>query len=488
MEFGSTLGSRVEHFVGGWSEESPLPAIWQAAMVTSVSSEGGLPHNLDAERAVLGAVLLDPRTLLTLQDLIRPEHFFSAAHRAIFQSMLAMSEDNEPVDPTTLAERLRRHQQLESIGGPAYLSTLEAYVFTTENVPQYARTIVDQFRLRQLIETSDEIIQKALSSPQPVEEILGESEKKIFDLTQESESRDFVHVEDIASETMDEITERFHNRRAVAGLPTGFSHLDELTAGLHPSELIILAARPSMGKTSLALNFATNIVVKSGVPVGFFSLEMSNQALVQRVMCSMARVSMQKARKGRLSRVELEKLDEQARRLSSAPLYIDDTFGMSILEVRAKARRLKARVKDLGLIILDYLQLMHGSGRSESRQQEVSEISRSLKALARELDVPIIALSQLSRGIEQRKGKDKEPKLSDLRESGAIEQDADVVMFVHRERRIEEAEGEDGPDPNALEEAEVIIGKQRNGPIGKVKMLYLGAFTRFETLRPDSGI
>lgn len=456
-------------------------------MTVSAGATGELPHDLDIERAALGAVLFDPSRLPVLQDMLSAEDFYSAANRTIFHAMTALVDENVPLDLLMLVERLRKNGELDGVGGASYVATLSEYVYTTESVPEYARKIVEFSRLRKLAEAARKILDDALHSPQHVNEILDESEKRIFDLTQQTESREFVHVEKVAGETVDIINKHFHNRQAITGLPTGFVHLDEMLTGLQKTDLIILAARPSMGKTAFALNVTTNVVLKSG-PVGFFSLEMSSGQLVQRILCSMARVPMQKVRHGMLGRADLEKLDEQARRLSQAPLYIDDTPGLNILEVRAKARRLKARVKDLGLIVLDYLQLMRGHGRQENRQQEVAEISRSLKALARELEVPVIALSQLSRGIEQRKGRDKEPKLSDLRESGAIEQDADVVMFVHRERQITEA-GDQGNGHGQMlniEPAEVIVGKQRNGPVGKVRLLFLADFTKFETLQPDA--
>lgn len=445
-----------------------------------------LPHSLDAERAALGTVLLDPRAMLTLQDAVKPDDFYSPAHRAIFLRMMALAEENQTIDLTVLAEALRRNNELEAVGGPAYLASLEEFVFTTENLPAHAKSIVDMARLRRLIAAADEIRRDAFQSPRPVSEILDQSEKLIFDLTQESESREFVHVAEVAHEMMDEIETRFHNRQEVTGLRTGYTMLDEMLTGFHPSELIILAARPSVGKTALALNIAQHVILHESVPTGFFSLEMSNVQVVQRILAGMARVPMQRIRRGMFSRADLEKLDQEARRISNAPLYVDDTPGLSILELRAKARRLKQRVRDLGLIVVDYLQLMRGSGRAESRQQEVSEIARSLKALARELELPVLALSQLSRGIEQRKGKDKTPKLSDLRESGALEQDADVVLFIHREQmaRVLESDEQQGQTSvsNNVEPADIIIGKQRNGPRGTVRLLFFGEYTRFENV------
>ncbi|MCX7016130.1 MAG: replicative DNA helicase, partial [Candidatus Sumerlaeota bacterium] len=382
------------------------------------------PHNLDVERAVLGTVLLDPKAFVALQDRVAETDFHSGAHRQIYHAMRALADRSQPIDPTTLAEALRQRGDLEAAGGPAYLATLESYVFTSENLAQYTEQLLDLSRRRRLIEASETIRKEAFSSPRSVGEILDESEKRIFALTQEGERREFLHVSDVAFEAMDEAHARFHNRQEVAGLSTGFPRLDEKLTGLHPSELIILAARPSVGKTALALNIATHVALRESKPTAIFSLEMSAPQIVQRILCSMARIPMQKMRTGSLHRADLGQMDEQARRLSVAPLYIDDSPSLSVLEVRAKARRLGAQVRDLGFLVIDYLQLMRGHGRVESRQQEVAEIARSLKALAREMSLPILALSQLSRGIEQRKGRDKTPKLSDLRESGAIEQDA----------------------------------------------------------------
>jgi len=458
-------------------------------MAQTPSDPSVAPHNLDVERAVLGSVLLDPRTFLSLLDQVKAEDFYSPAHRQIFQAMSALAEASQPIDPTTLAEALLRRAELESAGGPGYLATLEEYVFTTENLPQYARDLQDLSRRRRLIETAESIRSEAHGSPRPVGEILDESEKLIFDLTQEKDKRDFVHISDVAFETMDQVHARFHDRQEVPGLPTGFPQLDQMLTGLHAAELIILAARPSVGKTALALNIATHVVLHESKPVGFFGLEMSATQVVQRILCSMARVPMQRVRRGVMGRADLEKLDEHARRLSLAPLYIDDTPAQSILELRAKARRLGARVRDLSLIVIDYLQLMRGYGRVESRQQEVADIARALKALANEMRIPVMALSQLSRSIEQRKGKDKIPKLSDLRESGALEQDADVVLFVHRERLPQEVSAEEGAEEGRsnIQPAEVIIGKQRNGPVGSVSLLFIGDLVRFVPADPKAG-
>ncbi|OPZ15800.1 MAG: Replicative DNA helicase [candidate division BRC1 bacterium ADurb.BinA364] len=454
-----------------------------------IDSGGILPHNLDAERAALGVALLDPGAVSSLQDLLRPDDFFSTSHRKIFEAMSAMADENRPIDPATLADRLERGGELELVGGPAYIATLEEYVFDISNLGEYARTIKEKARLRRLILAARQIQDEAVSSPRPIQEILDSAEKLVFELTQERQSTDFLHVSQVAVDAMDQIHARFHNRQEVSGTPTGYRDLDLLLTGFHPSQLIILAARPSVGKTAFALNIASNVVLKASIPVGFFSLEMSNQEVFQRLLCAQARVPLQKIRRGMINRADLEKLDQHARILSDAPLLLDDTPGLSILELRSKARRMKAEYADLGMIVVDYLQLMHSGGRIESRQQEVAEIARSLKALSRELEVPVVALSQLSRGIEQRKGKDKTPKLSDLRESGAIEQDADVVLFVHREHTLDRADDNGGAAqrPLSTTPAEIIVGKQRNGPVGTVNLLFLGEFTRFESIHHDAG-
>ncbi len=452
------------------------------------NQDASLPHNPDAERATLGAILLDPSKFPSVQLKLTPKHFYSRPNRTVYESLSNLAENQIAMDLTTLAEDLRARGELENAGGIEYLVTLEENVVTTENLEDYANTLLDLARRRDLIIAAEKIREEAQTSPSSVGEILDRSEKAIFDLTQGQESRDFIKVEKVALDAMNDIHKRFSDDREVSGLPTGYRWLDMKLSGMQNSDLIVLAARPSMGKTAFALNVVQHVVLQEQKPAGVFSLEMSNVQIVQRLLCGMARVSLQRVRSGKCSRQEIELLDEHARRLYHAPLYIDDTPGITAIELRAKARRLKAEVPDLSLIVVDYLQLMRGSDSGASRQEQVADMARSLKALARELDLPLMALSRLSRGIEQRKGKDKEPKLSDLRESGAIEQDDAVVMFVHRDRTPDDDAGPPAAGGKMkIESAEIIIGKQRNGPIGKVDLLFIGDITRFETPHPDSG-
>lgn len=444
-----------------------------------------LPQNEDAERALLGAILVDSRALLTVQDFLRTEHFYSQKHQLLYKLMNEIFENEHACDlPLVLAEirRLRR----EDILPPGYVAGLEQFVTTTVNVAQYARIIVDKARLRQLILAAQQIHEMAQGEEQPAEDLLHHSEKLIFDIMQERKEGGFQELKKLSVTVMEDIERRFTNKEdgIITGVQTHYKRLDSKTGGLQPSDFIIIAGRPSSGKTAFALNLALNIIWKSKEPVGFFSLEMSAEQLVQRLLACYSKVSSEKLRSGYLKAEEQRKVIEGNKVLSNFPLYIDDTPGLNILEIRARARRLKSRVPNLSVIFIDYLQLIQGPGGSQrgefNRQQEVSEISRTMKNIARELKVPVIALSQLSRLIERRKGKDSEPKLSDLRESGALEQDADVILFVHRDMSEQRAmEGDPVKQRRGLH-SDLIIGKQRNGPLDTIPLLFFPDLTSFQ--------
>jgi replicative DNA helicase len=456
-----------------------------------------MPHNLDAERALLGAMLLDPRQIDLVQSLLpnecirqamateRPKRgqspleplFFSAAHQAVFGAICRLHVSGAGVDLTTLAEELQSRGELEIVGGASYLATLVDELYSLHQVPEYARIIEHKWRLRNLIRTSHAIADDALRSAESAPAILERAEKSIFEVVHAEQRGDFVHIGDSVREQLAEIDALAKGEISEIGLKTGFHYLDELLAGLRPGNMIVLAARPSVGKTALALNIATNVALRQNRPTAVFSLEMSHNELSGRLLCTEGHVSNEKVRTGKLRRDEQEALGEAGRRLELAPMHVDDASGLSILELRARARRLKGRVPDLSLIVIDYLQLMQGSAaRYDNRQQEVSDISRSIKGLAKELGLPIIALSQLSRQSEQRSGRDKEPKLSDLRESGAIEQDADIVIMIHPVNQQPRAEG---APLEAVKEIRILVRKNRNGRCGKVDFFYHGEFYEF---------
>ncbi len=462
-----------------------------------------LPHNLEAERALLGGLVLDPRKIDVALEQLPPAAvaeartagesgrrrgsseeplFFSQAHQQIFGAIVELYESGGAIDLTTVAERLLMRGQLEAVGGPAALAGLEEDIFSLGHVPEYAKIVVEKWRLRRLIRAAQSIAEQAAHTDAGVETLVERAEQSIFAIAQDQRQQDFVDIGTVLAQQLTEIEERTRSGGGLPGLETGFERLDQMTGGLRPSNLIILAARPSMGKTAFALNIASHVALRRGKAVGIFSLEMSAGELTTRILCSEAHVPMGRVLGGKpLRRAELDLLHETGGRLDAAPLHIDDSSSLTALEMRARARRLKSRCPELALIIVDYLQLMNGGGaRYDNRQQEVTEISRSIKGLARELEIPIIALSQLSRQSEQRRGtKDKMPRLSDLRESGAIEQDADLVMFIHRERDMTP---HDGPPPPEL--ATLRIGKQRNGPVGDFEMLFQGEFTQFVNLAP----
>jgi replicative DNA helicase len=401
--------------------------------------------------------------------------FYRESHRKIWQAIVALFERDEAVDLITLREELQRRAQLEAIGGSAYLADLFQYVGTTAHIDHHCKIVAEKATLRQLIESSSQVIEDAFRGADVPADVLDRAQQRIFEISSAKVRQGFVPVRSVVKDTFEIIQELYDKKSHVTGVETGYVDLDSKTAGFQKSDLIIIAGRPSMGKTSLALNVIEHVSVASKVPVAIFSLEMSKEQIVQRFLCSMARIDSHRLRTGYLRDSEWPFLTRAAGQLSEAPIYIDDTPAMSVLEMRAKSRRLAAEVGSLGMIIVDYLQLMRGGEDAENRQQEISRISQSLKALAKELAVPVVALSQLSRAVEQRGG-DRRPVLSDLRESGAIEQDADVVMFVYRPEFYH-------PDDEELRGiAELIIGKQRNGPTGTVKLLFQADFARFETL------
>src|SRR6266498_4418766 len=440
-------------------------------------SERRPPYSEDAEQAVLSAMLMDPDAILRATEFLDDTMFYREGHRRIYRAMLALSERGDVVDPLTLSEELARSGSLESSGGKDYIGFLVDAVPTAANVEYHAKIVREKALRRRLIEVSTAIVAEAFESGAAATELLDEAEHKIFEVNQSRGAEGFMRIKELLWPTMERIELLQRGGESITGVASGFKDLDEITAGFQPSDLIIIAGRPSMGKTAFVLNIAQNAALDKEVPVAFFSLEMSKEQLVQRLLTSEGRVDAQRLRKGKLHDDEFVRLGRAAGILSHAPIWIDDTPAMGLLEMRSKARRLKID-NNIGMIVVDYLQLMQGPPNPESRQQEISYISRSLKALARELRVPVVALSQLSRAPELRTGENKRPQLSDLRESGAIEQDADLIMFIYRS---EVYEGPVDKDGNSLEgRAEIIIGKQRNGPIGLVNLFFHKNYTRFE--------
>ncbi|MBI3939994.1 MAG: replicative DNA helicase [Acidobacteria bacterium] len=439
-----------------------------------ITLEKTLPHNLDAERSVLGAILLDDRLYNHAAEFLTREDFYPENHKVLFGRMETLSGASRPIDLITLKDELNRTGELETIGGAAYIASLIDGVPRTSNIEHYARIVKDKSVLRRLIYSANEIILKSFSTEEDALDILEEAEKSIFEISEDNIQTGFVEINELLKHSIANIEQRAGRQELVTGVETGFYELDPLTAGFQKSELVIVAARPGLGKTAFCLNVAAHAALRNGLVVGIFSLEMAGTQLVHRLLCSEARQDASRARNGTLGREGIRKIVEAAERLSEAKIYIDDTAGISIVEMRSKARRLKADA-GLDLAIVDYLQLMSGRARYENRQQEISAISRSLKGLAKELNIPVVAISQLSRAPEQRRG-DHQPQLSDLRESGSIEQDADLVLFLYKPPAPADEPTGFGDDRLI----ELIIGKQRNGPTGRMKLVFQGEYTRFE--------
>ncbi|MFT3708501.1 MAG: replicative DNA helicase [Archangium sp.] len=436
-------------------------------------------QDVAAERAVLGSVLMDNAVLANVQEIIGPDDLFVPAHSDIFRAIVSLDSRSEKIDTLTVAEQLKTDGKLASAGGPGYLAQLDQAVPFAQNALEYAKIIKNQATRRLLAGAGKEILELASQDSGDVAELLDEAERKVFNIAQKRRTGDLRPMSDLMEEALTLLDKMKNSGGGITGVPSGFVDLDNQLTGFHGGELIVLAARPGIGKTSLAMNFALHVASKENLPVAVFSLEMPSVQLLTRLLATHAKVDMKKLRGGRLSPADEERISESANELFKCKFYVDDSGGLSSFDLRAKARRLAQKEGKLGLIVIDYLQLMHQKGKVESRQLEVAEISRALKQLAKELDVPIIALSQLNRKVEERKG--GKPMLSDLRESGAIEQDADVVMFIHRE----DEGGEDGAPPpeqrSSVIPVELIVAKQRNGPIGSVDLVFLAEFTRFES-------
>ena len=440
------------------------------------SGRGKLPPQaLDMEQAVLGALLLEKDALNKIIDVVNPDMFYKEAHRAIYESVFELFQDSQPIDILTVKNHLSLKGSLEMVGGVYYLTELTSRVASAANIEYHARVIAQKFLLRELIKIGDGIVRDAYDETTDVFDLLDKSEQDLFSLSETNLRRNYAKMSDLVVETIKKLEGLKSKEGGVTGVPSGFTHLDQYTSGFQNSDLIILAARPAMGKTAFTLTAMRNAAVRFGIPVAFFSLEMAAVQLCQRLMCAEAELDAQKVRTGRLEDHEWQQLNTKIGNLEKAPIFIDDTPALSIMDLRAKARRLKAE-KGIGMIVIDYLQLMTGSAKAGSREQEIASISRSLKELAKEIDVPIIALSQLSRAVETRGG-DKRPMLSDLRESGSIEQDADMVMFLYRPDYYGITVDEDGT--STVGTAEVIIAKQRNGPTGSARLQFINKFAKF---------
>lgn len=430
-----------------------------------------MPQSIEAEEAVLGAVLVNPLSLGRIVETLKPESFYKPAHRTIYETCLELFKKNDPIDIVTVSQFLMDKGELENVGGRSYINDLALNVVTTANIEYYAKIIREKEIKRALINAGSEIVNTAYES-EDTDIVLDNAQKMIFNIAASKDTTDLVCIQDLVVSSYEMIEKRFNNKDELVGVTTGFYDLDNITSGLHKSDLIILAARPAMGKTAFALNLAQNVALKGKKAVAIFSLEMPKQQLVSRMLCAEAEVDSQRVKTGNLQPKDWEKLVEGMTRLSEAKIYIDDAAGATATDVKAKCRRLMMEEKELGLIVIDYLQLMEGGGNPNDRNQQISQISRSLKGLAKELDVPIIALSQLSRAVESRP--DKRPMMSDLRESGAIEQDADIIMFIYRDEYYNR------DDVENKGKAEVIIAKHRNGSVGTVELLFQSNITKFK--------
>ncbi|CAN5517602.1 replicative DNA helicase [soil metagenome] len=431
------------------------------------------PHNLDAEESLLGAMLLSRTAIDVASESVSPDDFYKPAHGHIYDAITSLSSQGEPVDPVTVAEELRRHDLLDAIGGPPTLVALQAATPATSSAARYAKIVEEHALLRGLIGVAGEIAEIGYSLPDDVTNALDDAETMMFKVAEHRQTDSMSRLHDLLDQTLDSLEALYERGDAITGTPTGFTDFDELTAGLQPNALIVVGARPGMGKTSFAMGMAGHAALEAHRPVLFFSLEMSRVELSQRLLCSEARVDSTKVRNGRLSDDDWRRISHAIGRLGEANLWIDDNPNLTVMEIRSKARRLQAKVGQLGMIVVDYIQLMGGRAGAESRQVEVAEISRSLKILARELECPVVALAQLNRGLEQRA--DKRPMLSDLRESGSLEQDADIVVFLYRDEQY----NADSPDRGT---AEVLVAKHRAGPTGMVRLAFLDHYTKFANM------
>ena len=432
------------------------------------------PHDVEAEQAVIGSMLTDMEAVISSIEVLKPEDFYREDNKLIYTAMVNLYTRSEPIDLITVKSELESMGKFDQVGGIEYLAELPEKVPTTANASKYIKIVEEKSTLRRLIKAANEIIELGYDPTEDLEDIMEDAEKKIFNLMQDKNQKGYTPIKDVLVDSFTNLEELYNRKQHITGVPTGFIDLDYRTAGLHGSEFILIAARPAMGKSAFVLNIAANAALKANVPVAIFSLEMSKEQMVNRMLCSEAMVDSNKVRTGKLEEEDWAKLAEAIGPLSEAEIYIDDTPGISITEIRARCRKLKLE-KNIGLVIIDYLQLVQGSSKRAlgSREQEIAEISRSLKILAKELDVPVIALSQLSRAVEQRP--DHRPMLSDLRESGSIEQDADIVMFLYRDDYYNE-------DSEKKDIAEVIIAKQRSGSTGTVDLRWMGSYTKFVNL------
>ncbi len=444
------------------------------AQVAQFSSAAPVPpQNLDAEESVLGAMMLSPGAIGAVSEILDAGDFYRESHAKIYRAALSLYARGEPVDAITLVDGLEERSELEDAGGRIRIHELAALVPAAANAAHYARIVREMATLRGLIRTGQEIARLGWERPGETDQLVDQAEQILFDLSQDRVSTEFAHIDQLLKESFERITQLYEAGADVTGTPSGFKELDRTTSGFQPGNLIIVAARPSMGKSALGLCMAANLAVREGVPVGIFTLEMSKSEVTQRLMCSEAKVESQRLRTGKLAVDDWPRLTAACDKLAKAPIYVDDTGSINLMEIRSKSRRLKSMEPNLGMIVIDYLQLMTSGGTPENRVQEVSQISRSLKVLARDLDVPIVAMSQLSRAVEQRH--DKRPILSDLRESGSIEQDADLVMFIYRDEYYNEESDQQGM-------AEVIVAKHRNGPTDSMKLSFLKRYAKFSDL------
>jgi replicative DNA helicase len=446
----------------------------RVAQLAQVSSAAPVPpQNLEAEESVLGAMMLSPGAIGAVSEILDAGDFYRESHAKIYRAAVALYARGEPVDAITLVDELEERGDLDGVGGRIRVHELAALVPAAANAAHYARIVREMATLRGLIRTGQEIARLGWERPGEVQELVDRAEQVLFDLSQDRVTTEFSHIETLLKDSFERITQLYEAGAEVTGIPAGFRELDRLTSGFQPGNLIIVAARPSMGKSALGLCMAANLAVREGIPVGIFTLEMSKSEVTQRLMCSEAKVESQRLRTGKLAIDDWPRLTAACDKLAKSPVYVDDTGSINLMEIRSKARRLKSREPQLGLILIDYLQLMTSGGTVENRVQEVSQISRSLKVLARDLDVPIVAMSQLSRAVEQRH--DKRPILSDLRESGSIEQDADLVMFIYRDEYYNEDSEQQGI-------AELALAKHRNGPTDTIKLSFLKRYAKFSDL------